>query len=131
MAWAFPIFDTAIANLGERNFEYVAMPFTDTTSLLAWEIEYGFTDTGRWGWMRQLYGHIFSAKRADYASMIVFGETRNAGISLDHGLRAGIAVAGLRMGGGLYGEGCAGFDQRSGTTTADAVAAHYHGGSAA
>ena len=61
-----PIFDTAISNLGERNFEYVAMPFTDSTSLLAWETEFGFTDTGRWGWMRQLFGHIFSAKRADY-----------------------------------------------------------------
>ena len=62
-----PVFDTAISNLGERAFEYVAMPFTDSTSLMAWELEYGFTDTGRWGWMRQLYGHIFSAKRATYA----------------------------------------------------------------
>ena len=57
-----PIFTTAIANLGERIFEYVAMPFTDSTSLLAWETEFGFSDTGRWGWMRQLFGHIFSAK---------------------------------------------------------------------
>ncbi|HVG51160.1 MAG TPA: phage tail sheath subtilisin-like domain-containing protein [Xanthobacteraceae bacterium] len=74
-----PVFDTAISNIGEREFEYVAMPFTDTTSLLAWELEYGFTDTGRWGWMRQLYGHIWSMKRATYADMIAFGETRNAG----------------------------------------------------
>jgi phage tail sheath gpL-like len=74
-----PVFDTAISNLGERNFEFVAMPFTDSTSLMAWELEYGFSDSGRWGWMRQLYGHIFSAKRSDYANMILFGETRNAG----------------------------------------------------
>ena len=60
------MFDTAISNLGERNFEYVALPFTDSTTLMAWELEYGFTDSGRWGWMRQLYGHIFSAKRSDY-----------------------------------------------------------------
>ena len=76
-----PVFDTAISNLGERIFEYVAMPFTDSTSLLAWETEYGFSDTGRWGWMRQLFGHIFSAKRADYASMILFGETRNQAVT--------------------------------------------------
>ena len=76
-----PVFDTAIANLGERIFEYVAMPFTDSTSLLAWETEYGFTDTGRWGWMRQLFGHVFSAKRTDYADMILFGETRNQGVT--------------------------------------------------
>lgn len=76
-----PVFDTAIANLGERNFEYVAMPFTDSTSLLAWETEYSFADTGRWGWMRQLFGHIFSAKRDDYSSMIIFGQTRNNGVT--------------------------------------------------
>jgi phage tail sheath gpL-like len=76
-----PIFDTAISNLGERIFEYVAMPWTDSTSLLAWETEYGFTDSGRWGWMRQLYGHIFSAKRGDYASLVTFGQTRNQGVT--------------------------------------------------
>jgi len=84
-----PVFATAISNLGERQFEYVAMPFTDTTSLLAWETEYGFSDSGRWGWMRQLYGHIFSAKRADYASMIAFGETRNSGITSIMGVELG------------------------------------------
>jgi phage tail sheath gpL-like len=76
-----PVFDTAISNLGERPFEYVAMPFTDSTSLLAWETEYGFSDSGRWGWMRQLFGHIISAKRAAYADMILFGETRNSGVT--------------------------------------------------
>lgn len=76
-----PTFDTAISNLGEKNFEYVALPFTDSTSLLAWETEYGFTDSGRWGWMRQLFGHIFSAKRADYASLITFGNSRNDGVT--------------------------------------------------
>lgn len=74
-----PTFGTAISNLGERNFEFVALPFTDSTSLTAWETEYGVSDGGRWGWMRQLYGHIFSAKRASYADMITFGETRNSG----------------------------------------------------
>jgi len=76
-----PDFDTAITNLGERLFEYVALPFTDSTTLLAFETEYGFSDSGRWGWMRQLYGHIFSAKRSDYANMILFGETRNSGVT--------------------------------------------------
>jgi len=76
-----PVFDTAISNLGERVFEYVALPFTDSTSLLAWETEYGFTDSGRWGWMRQLFGHIFSAKRGDYPGLITFGQSRNAGVT--------------------------------------------------
>ena len=76
-----PVFDDAISSLGERVFEYVGLPFTDSTSLLAWETEYGFEDSGRWGWMRQLYGHIFSGKRSDYADMLVFGETRNSGVT--------------------------------------------------
>jgi phage tail sheath gpL-like len=76
-----PVFDTAISNLGERNFEYVALPFTDSTSLLAWETEFGFTDSGRWGWMRQLFGHIFSTKRGDYPSLLAFGETQNNGVT--------------------------------------------------
>ena len=53
------------------------MPYTDAPSLNAWEVEYGFSDSGRWGWMRQLYGHIFSAQRGTYASLIAFGSTRN------------------------------------------------------
>jgi len=56
------------------------MPFTDSTSLAAWDLEYGFTDSGRWGWMRQLYGHVISAKRAAYADLILFGETQNSGV---------------------------------------------------
>jgi phage tail sheath gpL-like len=75
-----PIFDNLISNMGEDEYEYVAMPYTDSTSLLAWENEYGFSDTGRWGWMRQHFGHVFSAKRGDYTSLISFGNTRNSGV---------------------------------------------------
>ena len=76
-----PNFANAINNLGEKNFEYVALPYTDSTSLNAWEQEFGFEDVGRWGWRRQLYGHIFSARRDTYANLITFGNTRNSGIT--------------------------------------------------
>jgi phage tail sheath gpL-like len=76
-----PDFDDAIANLGEREFEYVALAYTDSTTLLAWEQEYGFSDTGRWGWMRQLYGHLFTARRDNYADLIIWGATRNSGLT--------------------------------------------------
>ena len=72
-----PDFTLAISNLGEKNFEYVAMPYTDSTSLNAWAQEYNFSDTGRWGWRRQLYGSIWSARRDTYNNLIAFGETRN------------------------------------------------------
>jgi phage tail sheath gpL-like len=76
-----PEFDDAIANLGEKQFEYVALPYTDSTSLNSWELEFGFEDVGRWGWRRQLYGHIFSAKRGTYSDLLAFGNTRNSGVT--------------------------------------------------
>jgi phage tail sheath gpL-like len=75
-----PAFTNLISSMGEVEYEYVAMPYTDSTSLLAWESEYGFEDTGRWGWMRQHFGHVFSSKRGDYNSLLNFGMTRNSGV---------------------------------------------------
>ena len=74
-----PNFSQGISNMGEKGFEYVGLTYTDSTSLQAWELEYGFSDSGRWGWRRQLYGHIFCAKRGLYSDLITFGNTRNAG----------------------------------------------------
>jgi phage tail sheath gpL-like len=68
-----PDFGNAIMNLGETVFEYVALPYTDANTLRVWEEEYGFSDSGRWGWMRQLYGHLFSARRGIYGDLITFG----------------------------------------------------------
>jgi phage tail sheath gpL-like len=73
-----PDFDTAILNLGEEPFEYVAMPYTDSNSLFDWDQEYGFTDQGRWGWQRELFGHVFSAKRGTYADLLTFGDGLNS-----------------------------------------------------
>jgi phage tail sheath gpL-like len=72
-----PSFANTISNLGETPVEYLALPYTDTVSLLAWENEFGFSDSGRWGWMRQLYGSIFSARRGSYSELIAFGGARN------------------------------------------------------
>ncbi len=76
-----PDFTQAIVNLGEQEFEYVSLPYTDSTTLLGWETEYGFSDAGRWGWARQHFGHIFSAKRDTYANLIAWGATQNSGIT--------------------------------------------------
>src|SRR4051812_3119856 len=75
-----PDFSTAISNLGDQPYEYVAMPYTDSNSLFDWEEEFGFTDTGRWGWQRQLFGHVFSAKRGAYNGLLAFGMTQNSGV---------------------------------------------------
>jgi phage tail sheath gpL-like len=84
-----PLFTNAISNLGETPFEYVAMPYTDSVSLVAWDQEYGFTDTGRWGWMRELFGHIISAKRGTYAALLAWGDTQNSGVISAMGVEVG------------------------------------------
>jgi phage tail sheath gpL-like len=73
-----PTFTTAISNLGENQVEYVALPFNDATSLTAFETDFGFSDSGRWGFIRQLYGHIFTGKRDTYGNLVTFGGTRNS-----------------------------------------------------
>ena len=76
-----PDFDPGIAALGEHEYEYVALANTDSNTLFDFEQEWGFEDTGRWGWMRQLYGHIFCARRDTYSGHIIWGETRNSGVT--------------------------------------------------
>ncbi|MCX4195104.1 hypothetical protein OMR07_05575 [Methylobacterium organophilum] len=73
-----PDMTAAIPALGDDEYDYVALPFTDSATLALWEIEYGFTNSGRWGWARQLYGGIFSARRDTYANLMTFGPTRNS-----------------------------------------------------
>jgi phage tail sheath gpL-like len=68
-----PVFDTAISHLSDEPFEYVALGYTDSNTLFSWDQEYGFTDTGRWGWQRQLFGHCFFAKRGSYSDLVLFG----------------------------------------------------------
>ena len=65
-----PALTTAISNLGETPVEYVCYPFRDTTSVGKVKDEWGFSDTGRWGFVRQLYGHVFSAWRDSVANLI-------------------------------------------------------------
>ncbi len=77
-----PSFDNAILNIGEEPFEYVAMPYTDSDSLFDWDQEFGFTDQGRWGWQRELFGHVFSAKRGTYADLLLFGDQYNSGVEI-------------------------------------------------
>jgi phage tail sheath gpL-like len=79
----------AIAALGEKNYEYVALPYTDSNTLFEWEDDYGFGDNGRWGWKRQLYGHLFSAKRDTYPNLITWGNTRNSGVTSVMGVEPG------------------------------------------
>lgn len=71
-----PTLTTALANLGELDFEFIAMPYTDATSLAALK---AFLDdtSGRWSWQTQQYGHLFLAYRGDHAALTTWGLTQN------------------------------------------------------
>ena len=63
----------ALANLGEDDFEFYAMPFTDTTSLNALRDHLA----ARWSWDKMFYGGAFSALRATLSAAVTFGQSRN------------------------------------------------------
>jgi len=78
----------ALASLGDEPFEFICSPWTDATSLDAWK---GFMDdtSGRWSWEKQLYGHVYAAKRGTLGQLVAFGVTRNDQHALVHGFEVG------------------------------------------
>ncbi len=72
-----PDWTNAIANLGDAPYDFVAMAHTDSGSLLAWGTEYGFSDSGRWGWLREMFGQVWSARRDTYANLMSWGVNNN------------------------------------------------------
>ncbi len=71
-----PTLTTALANLGSEAFDFIAFPYTDTTSLDA--IKTLLNDqTGRWSWDQQIYGHAFTAYRGTVGTQTTLGTARN------------------------------------------------------
>lgn len=66
----------ALAALGDEPFEFICMPWTDTTTLNAWKLAMD-DSAGRWSWAKQLFGHVYSAKRGSVGTLVATGQTRN------------------------------------------------------
>lgn len=66
----------ALAALGDEPFEFICMPWTDTTSLDAWKLAMD-DSAGRWSWAKQLFGHVYSAKRGTVGTLVAAGQARN------------------------------------------------------
>ncbi|WP_175777520.1 phage tail sheath subtilisin-like domain-containing protein [Burkholderia anthina] len=67
---------TALANLGDQEFDFVVFPYTDATSLNTMQAFLN-TQTGRWSWAKQIFGHAFGAYRGTLGALTTFGVTRN------------------------------------------------------
>lgn len=71
-----PTLTTALGNLGNMPFDFIASAFTDAASLAA--VQQLLNDqTGRWSWSSQLYGHAFTSYRGTFANQTTLGLTRN------------------------------------------------------
>lgn len=66
----------ALAALGDEPFEFICMPWSDTASLDAWKTAMD-DSAGRWSWAKQLYGHVYSAKRGTLGTLVAAGQARN------------------------------------------------------
>ncbi|CAB3779398.1 hypothetical protein LMG28688_00829 [Paraburkholderia caffeinitolerans] len=71
-----PSLTAGLANLLDQEFDFIALPYTDATSLAA-IASFLSSKTGRWSWSKQIFGHAFAAYRGTLASCTTFGATQN------------------------------------------------------
>lgn len=71
-----PALDTALANLGDDEFDWIAGPYGDATSLNSTGNFLNDT-SGRWSAMQQLYGHYTTTVFDTLANLVTLGASRN------------------------------------------------------
>jgi len=71
-----PTLTTALAALGDEEYDFIIMPYTDSTSLDALKTVMNDT-TGRWAYNRQIYGHVYTSKADSFANLVTLGTARN------------------------------------------------------
>lgn len=65
---------TAIAALPDEIYDYIVMPYTDSTNMTAMKTEL----EDRWGPLRMLEGHCFIAKRDTVGNLTTYGNAQNS-----------------------------------------------------
>lgn len=70
------VLTTALAALGDDEYDFIIHPYTDSTSLDAFKTLLNDT-TGRWAYNRQIYGHAYTAKSDSFANLVSLGLARN------------------------------------------------------
>lgn len=79
----------AIAAMGDEEYDHVILPYGDAASLDALATEMNDA-AGRWSYARQVYGHVWSARRGALQALVTFGESRNDQHATIWGLEPGI-----------------------------------------
>jgi phage tail sheath gpL-like len=73
---ANPSLTNALANLSSQPFDFICLPYTDTTSLDTMKA-FLADDEGRWSWQEMIYGGCFTAFRGTLGECTAFGIGRN------------------------------------------------------
>lgn len=71
---ANPDVSTAVAAMGEEQYDHIVMPYTDAANLTALETELA----DRWGPLRQIEGIAYTAYRGTVGTTQTFGDGRNS-----------------------------------------------------
>lgn len=62
--------------MGDEAYDFILVPYSDASSLNVFK-EIMNDETGRWSYARQIYGHVYTAKRDTVNGLVTFGKNRN------------------------------------------------------
>lgn len=84
-----PVLTSALAALGDEEYDFIIHPYTDSTSLDAFKTLMN-DSTGRWAFNRQIYGHVYSAAADSFSNLVALGLARNDQHTTITGYEAGV-----------------------------------------
>jgi len=71
-----PDLSSALAALGDDEFDWIVSPFSDATNIGRYETLLSDT-SGRWAWNRQIYGHVFYPMADSIANLTTHGLSKD------------------------------------------------------
>lgn len=83
-----PELGAVVVAMGDEDYDFIVNPYADSASLNTLQLEMN-DSAGRWSYLRQIYGHVYSAARGSLATLVALGSARNdqhcsiAGYELD------------------------------------------------
>lgn len=71
-----PDLASVITAMADKQFDFVVSPYTDSANLDLFRDEHD-DSTGRWSYLRQLYGHLWTAYQGSQGQLATLGNGRN------------------------------------------------------
>lgn len=72
----YPDLSPTIAKLGDEEYDFIILPYANAATLDAIGLEMNDSG-GRWSYARQIYGHVYTAKRGYLRELQALGRSRN------------------------------------------------------